>query len=34
MKGREGDRDRESTLKELEMECRRGPETAWVGNDT
>jgi hypothetical protein len=29
-RGRE--KDRESGLKEREMECRRGPEMAWVEN--
>jgi hypothetical protein len=31
--GREGERDRESRLKEWEMEHRRGPKIVWVGND-
>jgi hypothetical protein len=31
--GREGDRERESRLKEGEMEHRRGPEMPRVGND-
>jgi hypothetical protein len=31
--GREGDRGRESRLKEGETEHRRRPEMVWVGND-